>query len=260
MSLPVFPSLLAEDEPAPFEVHNRAGASPLLIVVDHAGRRVPRSLRDLGLSADAFERHIAWDIGARDIALRLAERFDARTICSVYSRLVVDLNRYVWDPSSMPETSDATRVPGNNGLDWPTRERRVAELHRPYHDRVGHELDAMIADDADPILLSIHTMTDRMQGGARREEEVAVCWVEEDQRLSAPLLERLRSSGEMVVGDNTPYALELPTDFTVPQHAMRRGLRSIQVEFRQDLVDSAAKAARWADCFADALKPLISRR
>jgi predicted N-formylglutamate amidohydrolase len=54
-------NLLAADEPAPATVHNENGASPFLIVADHAGNCMPRVLRGLGISESEYERRIAWD-------------------------------------------------------------------------------------------------------------------------------------------------------------------------------------------------------
>jgi len=57
-------TLLAPGDPPPYTVGNENGASPFLIVVDHAGRQIPRRLGDLGLARTDRDRHIAWDIGA----------------------------------------------------------------------------------------------------------------------------------------------------------------------------------------------------
>jgi predicted N-formylglutamate amidohydrolase len=56
-----------------------------------------------------------------------------------------------------------------------------------------------------------------------------------------------------VVGDNEPYALVSNEDYTVPIHAMRRGLPHLQVELRQDLIASAAGAARYGAILFEAL-------
>lgn len=256
MSFSIFPDLLATDEPAPFEAHNPDGSSPILILCDHAGRLVPRALGDLGILPDSFDRHIAWDIGARDIVLRLCERFDARAICGVYSRLIIDLNRYPWDPASSPDMSDALPIPSNKDLTMPDRERRVGEIFRPYHDRVSAEIDTLLAQDLSPAILSVHTMTDRMVGGDFRPEEISICWAEDD-RLSGSVLRALTDSGDVTVGDNVPYALDIGIDYTVPEHAMRRGLPSLQLEFRQDLVGTVSGAHHWADLFADALETVV---
>ena len=58
-----------DDGPA-FEVVNRDGVAELLLVCDHASNAVPKSLNRLGLADDAFEDHIAYDIGAGGVARR----------------------------------------------------------------------------------------------------------------------------------------------------------------------------------------------
>ena len=61
-------SLLAPDEPRPFTVTNEDGASPFVIICDHAGKYLPRRLQMLGLPESECQRHIAWDIGAGAVA------------------------------------------------------------------------------------------------------------------------------------------------------------------------------------------------
>ena len=56
----------------------RTGRSNFVIVVDHASRRIPRRLGDLGLPAAELQRHIAWDIGALGVARRLPRRWMRR--------------------------------------------------------------------------------------------------------------------------------------------------------------------------------------
>src|SRR5262245_41211069 len=110
------PTLLAPDEPPPFEIVNAASRAPILLVCDHANRRVPRSLGDLGLPPTAFDRHIAWDIGAADVARHLSTTFDAPLVMSGYSRLVLDPNRATDHATSIPAVSDGQRVPANERL------------------------------------------------------------------------------------------------------------------------------------------------
>ncbi|MGL6181181.1 MAG: N-formylglutamate amidohydrolase, partial [Aestuariivirga sp.] len=54
-------------------VPGKAG-SRLLILCDHASNALPPEYGDLGLPAEQFERHIAYDIGARAVVLGLAAR------------------------------------------------------------------------------------------------------------------------------------------------------------------------------------------
>ena len=55
--------LLADSGSAVSRMKHPAGTSPYFLICDHAGRRLPRLLRSLGLSPAALKSHISWDIG-----------------------------------------------------------------------------------------------------------------------------------------------------------------------------------------------------
>lgn len=247
--------LLAPGEPAPFESVNERGRAPVLLVCDHASARMPAALGDLGLGGADLVRHIAWDIGAADATRRLAAVLDAPAILCGYSRLVVDCNRGLADPTLMPVTSDGTAVVGNQGLGLEAVERRLAAIYRPYHAAIAARLDRWGPAD-DPIVVSIHSCTPVMDG-VHRPWHIGVCW-EDDRRIAGPVMEALDRRGDVVVGDNLPYALDGREDHTVPFHAVRRGLRHLQIEFRQDLIDDAPRASHWADILAAALAPVLA--
>src|SRR5690242_2825057 len=109
-------TILQEGESHPVRIVNQAGPAPYLIVCDHAGRAVPRSLGGLGVSPAEMDRHIAWDIGAEPVTTMLADMLDAVAILQRYSRLVIDCNRAPGHPTSIAAVSDGTPVPGNTGL------------------------------------------------------------------------------------------------------------------------------------------------
>src|SRR5215510_3005391 len=125
--------LLAADEPPPFELINAAGRAPVMLCCDHASRLIPRRLSQLGLQGEDLTRHIAWDIGAADIARHMSKVLDAPAVLCGYSRLVVDCNRLVQDPTLMPGRSDGTVVPGNAALTEVERSARLAAIYVPYH-------------------------------------------------------------------------------------------------------------------------------
>jgi predicted N-formylglutamate amidohydrolase len=71
-----------------------------------------------------------------------------------------------------------------------------------------------------------------------------------DPRLALILLDLLRQEGDLVVGDNAPYAITDDSDYGVPVHAERRGLPHIEVEIRQDLIAEPRGQQEWAERFA----------
>lgn len=241
----------------PFRVLNGDGPAPMVIVCDHASNRVPPEFGDLGLAAAERTRHIAWDIGAAAISELLARRFGAPAVLSEVSRLVVDCNRNYRDPSLAPALSDGTPIPANRDLAEGERRRRWDLYHQPYHAAIEAALARRSAAVQRPLLVSIHSMTDVMNG-RHRPWQIALC-SERDRRLTEPMLAALRAHGGIVVGDNEPYWLDPAEDYTVPRHALGRGLAYLQVEFRQDLVADAAGQRRWAALFGDCLETVLER-
>lgn len=248
--------MLGPQDPPPFEQVNPQGRAPCLIVCDHASRVIPSALGDMGLAPEALAEHIAWDIGAASIARRLAERLDAPAVLAGYSRLVVDCNRYLDDPAIMVETSDTLAIPANRGLGDAERAARVAAIYRPYHNAIEDALEAFEAAGTVPFFISVHTMTHRMRGREPRAQEFTLCW-QLDDRVARPLLQRLEARDDIAFGDNVPYGLEPEEDYTVPEHAMKRGLPHLQFEIRQDLVADEKGAHRWADLVYDLAADLV---
>jgi predicted N-formylglutamate amidohydrolase len=246
--------LLGPGDPPPVEIVAGPAQASLLLVCDHAGRQVPRRLGRLGLDETAFERHIAWDIGAAEVARRLAARFSAPLVLSAYSRLVVDTNRRPGDPTAIPEESDGTIVPGNRGLTDRDRAQRFVAIHEPYHAAIGARLASCRGRGVIPVILSIHSFTPMFKGFAR-PWQIGVLW-NRDDRLARPLMQRLAADG-VAVGDNQPYSGQDRHGYTMPRHAEETGLPHALIEIRQNLIDTPAGAEAWARKLADVLAPLL---
>lgn len=250
--------LLKAGEPPPFEVLNPDATRPLLLLCDHASRRIPRALGSLGLDAADRHRHIAWDIGAAAVTRHLAARLNACAILAQYSRLVIDLNRPPGAPDSIPPVSDGTPVPGNRDLAEADEEARVTALFQPYHAEITARLRHLwrVSGQA-PALFSIHSFTPTMRsGGQPRPWHVGVLW-DSDGRLAVPLMDGLRADGDISVGDNEPYSGWV-VGYSVGAHAGSAGLSRAAVEIRQDLIGTDAGAAAWAARLASVLTPILA--
>jgi predicted N-formylglutamate amidohydrolase len=244
--------LLEADEPSPVIEFRLAGRSNFVIVVDHAGRRLPRRLGNLGLPDAELERHIAWDLGALGVAVRMAAALDAPLLAQTYSRLVIDCNRDPRVDSSIPVVGEFTEIPGNRDLDAAEIAARRAEIFDPYHQRVRDLLDARAAAGQPTILVAQHSMTNVFKG-ARREMHVAVLY-NRDRRFAALVLEGLRLEPGLVVGDNEPYFVSDDSDYSIPRHGEARGLPHVEIEIRQDLIADEAGQAEWAERISRVLR------
>ena len=240
--------LLESADVPPVLEENAAGRSPFLLTCDHYGRLIPRVLGDLGLPASELSRHIAWDIGIAGVATALSKRLDAHLIAQRYSRLVIDCNRPPEAPSSIPRISEATIIPGNEGLAREATLARREAIFDPYHRRIRKVVEARIHDGMPTVLVSLHSFTP-VYAGIARPWHIGTLY-HRDTHLPPLLLKLLRAEPDLVVGDNEPYAVSEETDYTIPVHGEARGLMNTGIEIRQDLIADPAGEAEWADRLA----------
>jgi predicted N-formylglutamate amidohydrolase len=235
--------LLAEDEPPPVAIDRPDGASPLVLTCDHAARRIPRRLGQLGLTEPDLARHIAWDIGIEAVSRQVSDALDATLIRQAYSRLVIDCNRPLDAASSIPTISEATEVPGNLRLGAAERQARIEEIFTPYHAAITAALDARAGRPT--LLVAMHSFTP-VYLGESRPWHIGTLYGH-DRRLALVLYDLLHREPGLVVGDNQPYAASDTTDYAIPVHGKRRGLPHVGIEIRQDLITHPAGQAEWAE-------------
>ena len=224
--------------------------SGLIFVCDHASNALPEAYGTLGLEGGAFATHIAYDIGAAEVARSLAAAYAAPAIIARWSRLLIDLNRGPDDPTLVMKLSDGKIVPGNRDADAGEIAHRLALFHKPYHDAIEAEIAKARAKDTVPVLISVHSFTPVWKT-FRRPWEVGVLW-DRDGRLAKPLLAAFARAG-LAVGDNEPYSGELEND-CMYAHGTMHGLPHVLIEIRQDLI-AEPNTAR---VFAARLKPILN--
>ncbi len=244
----------ADVEPPAFHLFNRDGKARTLLICDHASNALPRGYGTLGIDPDKMFEHIAWDVGAAAVTRHLAEALDAPAILGGTSRLFVDLNRYPDDETAVSVFSDGTRVTGNEGLSEGEQAHRMS-WHRQYHNEVERQV-LTLAGPTPPPLLFIHSFTPTIRG-QRRPWHLGVL---HDHRSpeSDRLLEILRRRADIVVGDNQPYAVNEPRSFSIYHHAINAGRPYIALEIRQDLIETEAGAAQWAEMLARDFREMLA--
>ncbi len=240
--------LLSGQDVPPVLERNADGRSPFLLTSDHYGRLLPKKLGDLGVSESELTRHIAWDIGIAGVAERLSDHLDAHLIAQRYSRLAIDCNRPIGAPSSIPVFSEATAIPGNEGLSREDLDRRQHEIFDPYHVRIDQVINGRARAKRPTVLVSLHSFTP-VYAGVARPWHIAALY-QRDTILPPLLLRALRAEGDLVVGDNEPYAVNDATDYTIPVHGEVRGLVNSGIEIRQDLITEVSGQQRFAALLA----------
>ena len=237
----------------PYQIIGADRPSRWLVTCDHAANTVPDFVGggSLGLPQADMNRHIAYDPGAAEVTLALAEALDGPAILSNFSRLVIDPNRGEDDPTLLMKLYDGSIIPANRHAGPEELERRLDACYRPYHAALA----GLAARRDDTVLLSIHSFTPQLRGRPPRPWQVGVLYGR-DERLAQALLTRLLQEPDLCVGENEPYGGHLPGD-AVERHAIDHGRPNVLIELRNDLIATPegqrAWAARLAPMLAEAL-------
>jgi len=257
------PTLLTPHDPNPVEIYNESALdnNPILIVCDHASHVIPEKLKSLGLSNKDLSRHIALDIGAKMLGRLIADGLNSALIEAGFSRLVVDLNRDPISPSSMPEVSDGTLIPGNKDLDRDSRDARLNEIYHPYHTAISGCVKRIKNAGHTPFLISVHSFTP-VYGTEVRRTEIGLLW-NNNKNISLDFVDILRAQNPNIIADNNkPYSItEDPhVNHTILKHGFDEENNNLLVEIRQDLISDDGGVQKYAEIFLRAFKILMEQR
>jgi predicted N-formylglutamate amidohydrolase len=226
---------------------NPGGSSSVLLVCEHASRRIPDHLGDLGLSPEARRSHVAWDPGALAVARDLSDRLDAALVAGTISRLVYDCNRPPEAPDAIPTRSEATDIPGNRALSAAARAGRIRDIYAPFHAALAHHL----ARRPRPVLVTIHSYTPVFHGHPR-PTELGILH-DRDARLADAMLARAGDHLPLVTRRNDPYGPADGVTHTLRRHALGPGHPNVMLEIRNDLIATDAQQRRIAGGLASLL-------
>ncbi len=244
-----------ENHSQSFEVLEGQYDTGLIVLCDHASNMIETHYNNLGIKSEDLERHIAYDIGVAGVARYLNRQLNFPTLMTKFSRLVIDPNRGLDDPTLIMKLSDGAIIPGNAYITAEEATKRVNKYYLPYHQEIDKHIDQSIASGHIPALFSIHSFTENWKG-VPRPWHISVLW-DKDPRFVKPLLDALRLETDIVVGENVPYSGEMEGD-TMYQHASNRGLAHALIEIRQDLISTEAGQKEWADRLARILSKLMA--
>ena len=240
---------------APFDLVDGDLDTGLLIICDHATNHIPAQFDALGLGADQLSRHIAYDIGVEDVTRQLAALLNVPAVLSRFSRLLIDPNRGLDDPTLVMRLSDGAVVPGNAHIGQAEIDARIRDYYRPYDDAVAGAIGRFMEAGIVPAILSIHSFTASWRGDDR-PWHAGILW-DSDPRFAIPLMRALEAEDSLVIGNNEPYSGELEGDM-MNRHGTQRGLAHALLEIRQDLISDAAGTREWAERLAAMLPGLVA--
>jgi len=199
--------------------------------------------------------HWGYDPGAWNLTRELARRLGAGAIGGRWSRLVIDVNRRVDDPSLVLQTVGGTPVSFNAGLDLAEIERRIFAYHAPYHQEVDRWILRRTVRGSRPLLLAVHSFTDVLRG-RRREFEIGILY-EKHRAMAHAVGRSLRGAG-WSVRYNQPYSGMKGMMYAADRHGTHHGLPCLELEVNQALFARRGMVARLGAAVAPAVRDLTA--
>ncbi|MEM7074138.1 MAG: N-formylglutamate amidohydrolase [Pseudomonadota bacterium] len=238
----------------PYVIDGEDRPSRWLVTCDHATNAVPHFVSggSLGIADPDMARHIAFDPGAAGVAWQLARELNCAYIGSNFSRLVIDPNRGEDDPTLIMQLYDGTVIPANRHLSENQIQMRLDQCYRPYHDKVAR----LAGRRDDTIMISVHSFTRQFRGREPRPWDLGILFAD-DERLSRPLIERLKADGTICVGVNEPYTGALDGD-ALDRHAVSTGRPHALIEVCNDLIETEHEQVKWAKRLAPEIEAAAS--
>ncbi len=227
-----------------------------IITCEHGGNHIPTPYRPLFRGQQALlDSHRGHDPGAMEVAIGLADAFDAPLVASTTSRLLVDLNRSIGHPQLFSPV--VRRAP------TATREQIVEQHYRP-HRRQAEDLVARAVDRGDrAIHIASHSFTPELAGQVRCAD---VGLLYDPKRSSeAELCARWKRSitelaPELRVRRNYPYAGKADgLTSSLRQRFDDRDYAGIELEVNQSIVSAGGRG--WSalrSVLMDSLRTAIS--
>jgi predicted N-formylglutamate amidohydrolase len=156
----------------------------------------------------------------------------------------------VGSSTSIPELSEATIIPGNMNLSAAERQRRITTWFDPFHQQLGHLLDACQRATRPTVIVTIHSFTPVFLG-LDRPMGAGILY-RRSQRFGAALVAALGAEAAGIA-HNAPFEIDDESDYSIPVHGESRGREAVLIEIRQDLLQTPKHFHHWAQALAEAL-------
>lgn len=152
----------------------------LVITCEHAGNEVPPEYRHVfRLGPEVLNTHRGYDIGALELTNTISKTLDTKAYLHKVSRLIIDLNRSLHNPSAFSEYMD--------DVSHETRRSIIEEYYLPHRQKVQRLITGLISKGKPVLHLSVHTFTPQLKEvvrkadigflyDPRRTSEKKFCW------------------------------------------------------------------------------------
>lgn len=233
-----------------------ARRSSVVLTCEHATRRLPWPGRLGREERRVLDSHWGWDIGAWSLTRELARRLQATAVGGRWSRLFIDLNRRIDDPTLIRTVAGGVELPWNRGVDATEIERRIDVHHAPYHAEIDRLIMRRLVRGIRPLLFAVHTFTPVFDGRPRRFD-IGILY-ERHRGLAHRLGRCLREEG-LEVRYNRPYSGMAGMMYSVDRHGKHHRLACLEIEANHDLLRRPGASTALGRSISGGIRRLLDR-
>jgi len=212
----------------------------IVITCEHASNALPDEYSWTENDRTYFANdHWGYDPGSLDVALHLAKELKCVLVYSLYSRLLIDVNRSLAADTLFRTEGDAQVVDLNRDLTYEEEQKRIMKYHHSYYNALRE-----VSMKIDPLyIFSVHSFTGLYEGEPRSLEVGLL--VSYSDELGNKVCEGFQKRNHNVAV-NEPYdgkqGLNALDTLLFAKYPVRR--QAVQFEFRNDLLLDPKKAAK----------------
>lgn len=228
--------------------------APIVFTCEHATNYIPPDYTVKESDETYLQMHWGYDIGVFDVVHHLVEILNCQGVLANFSRLLCDPNRELTSSTLFLSEVNGYPLTFNQALDDSEKQRRIKTLYDPYHHAVSKTLEERMRVAPKPTLIAVHSFTPDFPG-SDRSMDIGVLYDLHDapaQKLCDAL-----TAEQFIVGDNAPYSGKAGMMYSAHVHSQQWGLESLELEIRQDHIDTPEKAKALSVRLARALESLL---
>lgn len=171
-----------------------------LLTCEHASYHIPRQFHALfAHERSHLKTHQGYDIGARYYAEAIAQSLSCPVICGHVSRLLVDLNRSLHNPTLFSHIT--------KDLDMKTQQVIIARYYTPFRAKARQIVEQKIREGKRVIHISCHSFSPIL-GKVERKMDLGILYNPKrslEKAFSNALRQRLVADTSMCIRLNAPY-------------------------------------------------------
>ena len=238
------------------EFDKKRNQKHIIFLCDHASNHIPQTYKSLGLSSKVLNSHISWDIGAKDLCIKVCKALGQSYFFANFSRLLIDPNRHLFSSDLIVSNSWGQPIPGNIGISLEDRKKRIENYYKCYHQNLEEFIKKKKEQHRKIYLIAIHSFT-KKTFFENRGVKIGLLF-NKNIELLLHLQKKLQKK-KVHFGRNFPYS-GFFYNYTLDKHSNNGMINNISIEIRNDLICSSKGIKKYSNLFIKIFESFINDR